>query len=731
MTEGTRASARSRPRLSVLVASFVLSGLSMLGLCAGARGDVFEAISLASADGRQQADRAGDAAISADARFVAFDGSFRGTSGVFRRDLLTGEVATVAEGDAALPSISADGRYVSFTTTARLDEQNDSNGAPDVYVRDMSNPDSRPCAAARDEATEPCAFALASAVNGARAGLSYSYPSPGLEEARYGSTATGRSALSADGRTVAFVTTAVSNLANPDRPAPPPEPPETPPLQVAVRHLDTQTTELVSVLWEGGHIALSETGQTQPVPATSISGALYGAAYPGGARLPFPSPYGGASISADASTVAWMGQQIAKQAPVLPAEPGMTVDATTYAEPLWRRIAEGLQAPTRRVTGGGDPASAACAGSGEVAPVEPPTLSDPCQGPFDTTKAEGSGGGVWSLSPSVGNYVPQLSADGRTLAFIANAPIVESGQFGKTSDFTDDLYVVDMGDGLTRARALRRLTEVAGANSAEPERVGPIVDLSVSPDGSEIAFSTQRTVFPLGSPNFVSAPAAVAGAQELFDVDLANDTLTRVTQGYEGGRSEPANALTGAPSFAGDGNTLAFASSAYNLVYGDGNGASDVFVVARKRFGAEPVQQLISPPPAGPALLPDWVLGIVARSRRDGSVALEVHVPGAGSLRAGARATVRARCSGRGHSSCPPVAGAIVTRTVAARSQSARDAGLVVMTLRLSAPYASLAHRRGGLYARVSLSFRAAGHPQLRRRIGVTFRRSSERRARR
>ncbi len=120
---------------------------------ASARADVFGSISLVSAgavagtSNDEQADHAGDSAISGDGRYVAFDGSFGGRTGVFRRDLVTGEVALVAGGDATMPSISEDGRYVSFTTTARLDEQNDTDAAPDVYVRDMESR-SDPCPAA-------------------------------------------------------------------------------------------------------------------------------------------------------------------------------------------------------------------------------------------------------------------------------------------------------------------------------------------------------------------------------------------------------------------------------------------------------------------------------------------------------------------------------------------------------------------------------------------------------
>ena len=148
---GDRATAgeHSMKRALAVIACAVLAPLCTGG--APALGDVFGPISLVSqgsvpgASFVQQANSANDVAVSANGRYVAFDGSFAGHSGVFRRDLLSGEVASVAEGDAALPSISADGRYVSFTTTARLDAENDHNAAPDVYVRDMDRPSFQAC----------------------------------------------------------------------------------------------------------------------------------------------------------------------------------------------------------------------------------------------------------------------------------------------------------------------------------------------------------------------------------------------------------------------------------------------------------------------------------------------------------------------------------------------------------------------------------------------------------
>ena len=92
----------------------------MLALAQSASADVFGPISLVSENPVQQAEYAHDSVISSDGHYLAFDGSFGGKIGVWRRDLQSGTVEEVAPGDAERPSISADGRYISFTTTARL-----------------------------------------------------------------------------------------------------------------------------------------------------------------------------------------------------------------------------------------------------------------------------------------------------------------------------------------------------------------------------------------------------------------------------------------------------------------------------------------------------------------------------------------------------------------------------------------------------------------------------------
>jgi hypothetical protein len=688
-------------RLLTLLAGGALA--VALAVCAPAQGDVFGAISLVSESPGQQAEYAHDPAISANGRYVVFDGSYGGVTGVWRRDQQTRAVEQVAGGDAELPSISESGRYVSFTTTATL-STNDHNLGPDVYVRDMSL-----------EASQPGAFTLASAVNGSEEGLSYQASS---EPASYGSLAAGRSALSADGRKVVFVTTARSDLIGKR----PPQEPETPALEVAVRNLDTNSTQLVSVA-----IPASE----EPKPVSAQEGAsTFGAVYsPGGqgAAPPFRAieayaarPAFGASISADGSTVAWLGQDVGEQSAGYPGEQTLP---PRYAEPLWRRIADGPLAPTRRMASGS-------------------------QGPFATFK-EPTTPGTWT--GGVGDVIPRLSADGHIAAFLANAALVSFGSGFGNPEHASDLYLVDMHAG-----EVRPLTELASGDGSDLATTAPIIDLGISPDGSQVAFTTKRTVFPLGSPAYVSAPAAVPGMVELFDVDLADDTLTRVTRGFEGGASEhphkpkpagedPYNETNDgalSPSFSGDGVTLAFSSTASNLVYGDGNtpplghesktfDGSDAFLVSRELFAATAIEGYVSSPPANPPLVPAWRLDGTAFARPDGTVLVEVEVPGAGALHTGADATVKvqlappARTSGRSRARRTHTRATIAVRTVASKGVEARGAGLVVLTLKLAGRYAALASRHGGLSATVNLTFTAPGQPTLREDLAATFLRTA------
>jgi hypothetical protein len=736
-------------RRVLLISASVLVWLASVA-APGARADLFGPIELVSASAvlgglHQQAESARFPVISANGRYIAFVGRYGGEEGIWRRDLLTGAVEQVAPGVSTMPSVSANGRYVSFTTTEQLVSQ-DTNDSPDVYVRDMEGGEGEP------------EYTLVSAVNGSDEGATYTYTgeSSSIEpEKEFGALASARSAMSANGELVVFVTSAQSNLLGGSEP--------TPPYEVLVRDLATNETRLVSAEYEPG-VGWSADRPVQPTLNSFNGEAQYGAVSPGGALAP---PFGtseeappssdgqerwlGASISASGSTVAWIGQDLGSQVQLLPGE--QADEPASIAEPLWRRIDEGPGAPIRRVTGGSDPESPLCAASGEQEiPEEFPSSLDPCSGPFEHFLPDPESEGLEGSKAGHVDFVPQLSANGETVAFITGARELASGELEfQGAEETNDLYVVNMVRGLTRVQALKRLTEIGGGGETQEklEKSASIVDYAISADGTQVAFTTQRTQFPLGTFTYVSPVAAVPGMIELFDLDLDNDTITRITHGFEGEdvRSEelPKTEKPGedpykheegayAPSFSEAGNTLSFADTANNLVYGDGNDAPDVFVVHRLQPASSEVQQSISSAPPAPALLPPWKLGVTAKRLSDGSIRLDVVVPGAGRLSASASASVlihgakgRARGSADGAVRAAKSALKLATRQVSLAKSAAGEGieGLVSVTLTLTSQYRSLARSHGGLRATVELKFIAPGHVTLRESLRVTFLRTT------
>ena len=243
-----------------------------------AQADLFSPISLVSEGALgggvpQQMEYAHDAAISGNGVYVAFDGSIAGVTGVWRRDLLTGALEQVAGGDAEMPSISANGQYLSFTTNEGTSLSAITDGQPDeapkqeavnVYVRNM--------ALAPGEAG---AFTVVSAANGSAEPLAYHGANTTM-----GASAAGRSAISADGSEVAFVTTAVSNLVaypkleEEERARGETPQPHTPAGQVAVRYIESGRTVLVSrCYFECGESAAA--GAAEPVVGKGQLGAVY------------------------------------------------------------------------------------------------------------------------------------------------------------------------------------------------------------------------------------------------------------------------------------------------------------------------------------------------------------------------------------------------------------------------------------------------------------------------
>lgn len=539
------------------------------------------------------------AAISADGRYVAIQtrarnffpdgdadppGRYRG-GGIFRFDLTTKALEKVADGDlfdegsneflrlgASNPSISANGRFIAFATAEPL-LPGDVNDNIDVYVRDM---------AISIGATG--AYDLVSARDGSSAPATYApqpFPVPDSEP---GSDLTAGAAISADGQRVVFRTEAVSDL-------PAQGTADVPAGQVFLRDRVARTTTLVTAVRD------VVTGEMTEQPA-------------GGAVS--------AALSADGTTVAWTGANAGTQTRFLKGE--TPVARTLYF--LWRRLAEGPQAQTRRITGIADPDDAGCPADQETFFVQ--TAAGPCFGPLTSQEA---------TRADISGQVPALSADGYTVAFLTGEGPRPNAATGPGLD----LFVTEMTPGLTRKQSTVELTRETVGNQVDTGP--PLSGVAMSPDGRYLAITTVRTKFALPALQLVGDPRAIPGPRELYVVDLRERTLERVTRSASGGDID-ASVLDGATISAG-GERVAFATFAGNLFFGDANQRADAFVAERQpeQGAGQPPQ----PPGAGGIDTIEIDRGgprirVRAQSRSGGLILLTVSVPAAGGVKAVGRA---------------------------------------------------------------------------------------------
>ncbi len=639
----------NRSRLAV--AAVALAGLTAAPTAAAFYGNGAQIVSADFGRLEQGDDATTFAAISADGRYVAIQtrarnffadddpdppGQYR-AGGIFRFYLATRGLAKVADGDlfaeagnaflrrgASNPSISADGRHVAFATAEPLVPA-DANDNVDVYVRDM--------ALAEDD---PAAFDLVSARDGGDTPATYGTPAFPFPGSNPGSDASRGVAISADGRRVVFRTDAPSDLpaaATADVAAG----------QLLLRDRAADTTTLLTRADPGG------------APA-------------GGAT--------GGAISADGSTVAWTGSNAAAQTRFLGGE--NTEPSFPYY--LWRRVADGPSATTRRITGLADPDDPACAPDATTAFDQVST--GPCFGPLTDQEANRS---------AISGQLPALSGDGRRVAFL-------TGSGPRPLAFTApglDLFVTDMTTGVSRKLGTTELTR--DTVGEDPATSPPVSSIALSPDGRYLALTTVRTRFALATLQLLGAPRAVPGPRELYVADLQDRTLDRVTRSMAGGDID-ADVLNGV-TISDGGTRVAFASFASNLFFGDANQRADAFVATRQ---ADPPSQ---PPSAGPG--DDGPAGTIeqdpdrggprisarARPRPGGRVLVTVTVPAAGGVKAVARA--RAGKPRR-------------QRVLATGAARARKHGRVRIVLRPVRRYRPELRRRKAVPTRIGVTFVAS-----------------------
>jgi Tol biopolymer transport system component len=161
------------------------------------------------------------------------------------------------------------------------------------------------------------------------------------------------------------------------------------------------------------------------------------------------------------------------------------------------------------------------------------------------------GAGVLGNGPS---HAGTLSEDGHFLAFLSGASNLVPGDTNGHSD----VFVKHLPTG-----AIHRVS----VSSTGVQGNGPAIGRpSISADGRYVAFGSGATNLVLSDQN---------GREDVFVRDRTTSTTVRVsvsTGGVEG------NGLSGEPAISGDGRMVAFSTKATDLVPGDTNGRPDVLV---------------------------------------------------------------------------------------------------------------------------------------------------------
>lgn len=167
-----------------------------------------------------------------------------------------------------------------------------------------------------------------------------------------------------------------------------------------------------------------------------------------------------------------------------------------------------------------------------------------------TTRASVDSSGI---EGNAGSLKPSLSGDGRYVAFESDATNLVPGDTNGQSD----VFVHDLVTGATARASVGSVGTQGNLASYFP---------SISADGRHVAFHSDAFVLVQDDDNAV---------QDVFVRDLVNGVTTRVSLSSAGvaGDAASSNAWISA-----DGKCVAFESLATNLVVGDGNGMTDIFV---------------------------------------------------------------------------------------------------------------------------------------------------------
>ena len=170
-----------------------------------------------------------------------------------------------------------------------------------------------------------------------------------------------------------------------------------------------------------------------------------------------------------------------------------------------------------------------------------------------------------------GASAPAVSGDGSAVVFRSNAPGLVAGDVGGS----EDAFLFDRAAGAVALASRRAGPASATANAASHLSGGQYQQLAVSDDG-------RYTVFVSDAGNLVAGDAN--NLPDVYLFDRATGQVTLVSRDTAGRAIGVAVGQYAGPVavISGDGNYVAFVSQAGDLVPGDANLSSDVFLFDRR-----------------------------------------------------------------------------------------------------------------------------------------------------
>ncbi len=154
------------------------------------------------------------------------------------------------------------------------------------------------------------------------------------------------------------------------------------------------------------------------------------------------------------------------------------------------------------------------------------------------------------------SFLPTGSSDGRYVTFVSDATNLVAGD----TNLRDDVFVRDRAAGTTT-----RVSVGAGGTEANGHSSFPIISAS----GRYVSFSSTATNLAASDTN---------GLEDVFRHDLITGVTERVSVSSAGLQATGGSTNIGIDLISADGRFVAFSSGASNLVAGDTNSLTDVFV---------------------------------------------------------------------------------------------------------------------------------------------------------